>query len=102
MGFGVWVVPHAELKTNVESIRSIVAVRSAAVERLALGIVDILLAYDAFDEYWLCLPFAQSELDGRDFIKDRRVSDAALLEIADAVAACVSECLRGASERRAA
>lgn len=86
---------------NLKSIRRITASRSAAVDRLAVGVVDILLAYGAFDSYWLDLPFAQSELVGRDFLEGGHVPVGALPEIASAVAACVQECLR-ADGRRAA
>jgi hypothetical protein len=75
---------------------------SAAVERLALGMLDILLAYGAFDHYWLDLPFGQSKLAGRDFLEGGRVPTAAMREIADAVAAYVKECLCDSAGRRAA
>jgi hypothetical protein len=87
---------------QLESIRRIVASRSAAIERLAVGVVDILLAYGAFEDYWLDLPFDQTELEGRDFLKARRVPESALTEIAAAVEAHVTECLRGARGRGAA
>jgi hypothetical protein len=85
----------------LKSIRRTTASRSAAVDRLAVEVVDILLAHGAFDNYWLDLPFAQSELVGRDFLNGGRVPVGALPEIGRAVAAYVQECLRADGRRPA-
>jgi hypothetical protein len=82
--------------------KRIVACPSAAVERLALGILDVLLGHGGFDCYWLNLPFSQSELAGRDFLEGGRVPTGAMPEIAEAVAAYVKECLCDDAGRRAA
>ncbi len=95
----------ATLSRSLRSVEAqeIASRRDHAVERLTLTIIDTLLAYEAFDDYWLNLPITQTELEGMDFIKRRRVPAGALLEIAEAVAACVQDCLRAKrDERRAA
>lgn len=55
-------------------------------EDLVLAILDSLLAYDAIDPYWLDLPFAQSELTGRHFVRDDGIPAGALEEIAVLIA----------------
>jgi hypothetical protein len=53
-----------------------------ATQDLVLHILDVLLFYDCFDPYWLDLPFAQSELTGRRFVKEDGIPANAIEEIA--------------------
>ncbi len=74
----------------------IVAHSREAVERLVVQIVDTLLYYNSFENYWLDHPFgSQSELEGLDFLRRRRVPADALKEIAAAVESYVTDSLRG-------
>lgn len=56
-----------------------------ATEDLVHDILDVLLFYDCFDPYWLDLPFAQSELTGRRFVKEDGIPASAIEEIATLV-----------------
>jgi hypothetical protein len=53
-----------------------------ATEDLVHDILDVSLYYDCFDPYWLDLPFAQSELTGRCFVKNSGIPASAIEEIA--------------------
>ena len=87
----------------MESSNKIVTRRRDAVERLVIQIVDTLLYYNSFEDYWISHPFgSQSGLEGLDFLRGRRVPAGAVREIATAIDAYVTDSRRGAARRSAA